>query len=312
MPKVPKSIERLASWRAGPTRDAIVDFLDGSDDVDPSERVAYVDNDGTMWCERPNYVQFDFFVDALRRRSRDDPEVAKRREFAAVLDGDSAAIGELGLTRVAVALASLFDRRTPGEFGSDVDAFMSQYRHPTLGVGLGGIVYQPMLELLAALRDHDFTIGIVTGGGTEFVRRIAPGLYGVPPELVVGTLIGYEFSRDPQDHPCLLRTVTRLGEANEGEPKVANIQSQLGRAPILAVGNSAGDREMLEWASAGGGDNSGLALLIDHDDADREFAYAGSAATFADVEPITEVAERLGWVTVSMRNDWSTVFAEPD
>ncbi len=63
---------------------------------------------------------------------------------------------------------------------------------------------------------------------------------------------------------------------------------------------------MLEWAA--GGDSPGLALLIDHDDAVREFRYVSSAETFAEPEPITAVGARLGWTTVSMADDWATIF----
>lgn len=300
---------RLPSWNPGPTRDAILAFLDGIDDVPVVERVAYLDNDGTMWCEKPSYVQLDFCVAELRRRAADDASLAARPELGAVLSGDATAMGELGLARIAVALAGLFDGQTPDEFGAAVDAFVETYRHPTLGVPVASVVYQPMLELLDELRAHDFTVGIVTGGGTEFVRRVSPRLYGVPPERVVGTLIGYELTRDDAGRPRLRRTVSLMGDANEGEAKVQHIQSQLGRGPIFAAGNSGGDREMLEWATAGR--YPGLAVLVDHDDADREFAYESRAATFAESEPITDVARRLGWLTVSMRDDWSTVFPPP-
>jgi phosphoserine phosphatase len=300
---------RLPSWNPGPARDAILGFLDGIDDVPVVDRVAYLDNDGTMWCEKPSYVQLDFCVAELRRRAADDPSLAERPELGAVLSGDAAAMGELGLAKIAVALAGLFDGQTPDEFGAAVDAFVETYRHPTLGVPVPSVVYQPMLELLDELRAHDFTVGIVTGGGTEFVRRVSPRLYGVPPERVVGTLIGYELTRDDAGRPRLRRTVSLMGDANEGEAKVQHIQSQLGRGPIFAAGNSGGDREMLEWAAAGR--YPGLAVLIDHDDADREFAYESKAATFAEPEPITDVARRLGWVTVSMRDDWATIFAPP-
>ena len=106
----------LASWRPGPTREAILTFLDRAQDVPLDERIAYVDNDGTMWCEKPTYVQLDFFVAALQERVRDDPSLANRPEFAAVLSGDMAAVGEIGLAKVAGALAALFDGQTPEQF----------------------------------------------------------------------------------------------------------------------------------------------------------------------------------------------------
>lgn len=297
----------LPSWRPGPSRDSILAFLDRSRDVPVDHRVAYVDNDGTMWCEKPTYVQLDFFVDALQRRTADDPSLAERPEFAAVLSGDMAKIGEVGLPKVAVALAALFDGCTPDEFGRAVDEFLGRFRHRTLGVPVAGLVYQPMRELLAQLRAHDFTIGIVTGGGTEFVRQFSRSLYGVEPGMVVGTMIGYHFDRNDDGRPVVRRTVAQMGGANEGGAKVEHIQSQIGRPPLFAAGNSAGDREMLEWAEAS--PHGGMAVLVDHDDGDREFEYTSTAATFEDSEPITAVAERLGWVTVSMRSDWETVFA---
>jgi phosphoserine phosphatase len=300
---------RLPSWRPGPTRDAILAFLDEIDAVPVDERVAYLDNDGTMWCEKPTYVQLDFFVDALRQRVDKDASLADRPEFAAVLSGDMAAVGEIGLAKVAGALTALFDGQTPEQFGDAVDDFLGRYRHRTLGTTVAGIIYQPMLELLEELRAHDFTIGIVTGGGTEFVRQLSTRCYGVQPGMVVGTLIGYAFGRDSDGKPVVRRTLSHMGDANEGGAKVEHIQAQIGRPPILGAGNSGGDREMLEWAQANR--HGGLAILIDHDDSEREFAYQSTAVTFEEAEPITTVGERLGWVVVSMKDDWDTVFA-PD
>ena len=45
----------------------------------------------------------------------------------------------------------------------------------------------------------------------------------------------------------------------------------IGRRPILAFGNSDGDLAMLRYTRSGEG--ARLALLLHHDDAEREFAY---------------------------------------
>ena len=296
----------LPSWRPGGTRDAVVAFLAAAEALPVEARVAAFDNDGTLWCEKPTYVQFDFFEDALRRRAQDNPALRERPELAAVLNLDMAAIGELGLTRVALALVELFAGIEPEVFAAEAREFMARARHRTLGVPAPGTRYQPMLELLGELRRRDFTVYLVSGGGTEFLRAVSAELYGVPPEFVVGTQVRYELTRRPDGRPVLLRTGDVIGGANEGAAKVTNIQSQLGRRPILAAGNSAGDREMLEWALAG--DGPGLALLLHHDDREREFAYESVSSTLKEHEPITGVANRLGWTVISMANDWSTVF----
>ena len=290
----------LPSWRPGATRDAIVAFLDAVESVPVERRVACFDNDGTLWSEKPRYVQLDFFVDAMKSAVQADPSIADKPEFAALISGDHAAIGELGLERIAYALTGLFEGEEPDEFTAQVRAFMSRTVAPT---------YVPMLELLDELRRRDFTLCVVTGGGTDFVRAVSQELYGVPPQNVVGSLIGYEFvpTGDDGSGPRLRRTTELANGANEGAIKVNNIQTQLGRRPIFAAGNSGGDREMLEWVATGTGPT--LAVLVDHDDAARETAYVSTAATFADPEPITDVGARLGWTIVSMADDWERVFA---
>jgi len=298
----------LPSWRPGATRDALVAFLDALAEVAPDERVAMFDNDGTLWCERPTYPQFDFFVDRLAAAVGARPELAERAEYAAVLTGDPAAIGALGLPRVALALLELFEGQTPAAYEASVRAFFDHAQHRTLGRPLRSVVYQPMLELLDALRERDVDVFIVSGGGVEFVRAISQQLYGVPADRVVGTAIRYRYERHG-DVPTLLRTAELDGQPNEGPAKIEALQRHLGRRPILAAGNSLGDRELLDYAQTS---EPSLALLIDHDDADREFAYASEAATIAGDEPITDIGHRMGWVVVSMRHDWSAVFPDDD
>lgn len=295
----------LPSWRPGATREAIVTFLDEALALPVEQRVAVFDNDGTLWTEKPNYIQYDFLVRTLHAAVDQDPGLGDRAEYRALLADDRAALGELGLQRVATALLELCAGWTPDEFTGRVRDFMAQEKHPGRGVPYPTLVYRPMLELMAALRDNGFAVFIVTGGGTEFVRAISRELYGVPPDDVVGTLVEYHFE-ERGEGPALVRTAHALGQVNEGPAKVEHIQTQLGRRPIFAAGNSEGDREMLEYAQASG--TPSLALLIDHDDADREAAYASAGVTTQETEPITDVAKRLGWTVASMRDDWATVF----
>jgi phosphoserine phosphatase len=295
----------LPSWRPGATRDSILAFLERASTLPERDRVACFDNDGTLWCERPSYVQLAFFLDALGTRVRADPTLGEKPEFAALLSGDKAVIGELGLPRIALALTGLFAGMPPHEFGDRVRAFMATATHPTLNRPLRTTVYQPMLELMAELRRNGYTVTIVSGGGTEFVRAISHDLYAVPPEAVVGTLIDYDYE-SAAEGPALRRSTRLIGDANEGAAKVRNIQTLLGRRPIVAAGNSGGDREMLEWAGTGA--EPSLALLIDHDDDEREFRYESRAESFIDTDSIIDVGHRLGWTVVSMANDWSAVF----
>lgn len=296
----------LPSWREGRARLAVIEFLERTRDLEVEKRVAVFDNDGTLWCEKPNYIQLDFFVDELRRRTHERPDLADRPEYGAVLRGDVGAMAQLGMERIALALVDLFNGQTPAQFEERAREFITNAIHPDHGVPYARMVYQPMLELLDLLRDRGFSTFIVSGGGAEFLRAVSRSLYGVDPDGVVGSLVAYEFTRE-KGGPVLHRTSRLYGEVNEGAAKVSNIQAFLGRRPIFAAGNSAGDTEMLEYAAAT--DGNGLALLVAHDDPEREYSYASEAGTFAEREPILDTAKRLGWTVASMREDWSGVFA---
>ena len=299
----------LPSWRAGLTRTAIVDFLDRVDVIPPTERVAVFDNDGTLWCEKPQYPQLVFMVGELRRAVEAEPSLGDREEYRAILSGDREALAGLGLERVVFSLVDLHRGWTPEEFSARVAEFFADYRHPDRGVPVRGLRYQPMLELIDELRGRGFDVYLVTAGGAEFVRVVSQDFYGVKPEGVVGSQIDYELARDESGALRLRRTSSVIGGTNEGPVKPGSLQRLLGRRPVVAAGNSAGDSEMLEYAQTYGGPS--LALLVDHDDPVREYAYESRAETFETSETILETAARLGWVVASIKNDWATVFAEP-
>jgi phosphoserine phosphatase len=302
----------LASWNDGQTRTAILEFVDrigeegGTDYVPPAERVAVLDNDGTLWCERPTYIQALFVFARLRDAVATRPELAEQPLVTALLAGDLAAAQQFGMEAIAGVLLELDAGRTTEEFARDAADWLAAAKHPRFGVPFRELTYPPMLELMDLLRARDFRVFIVTGGGVEFVRAVGDELYGVPTDDVVGSAVQVEFERR-DGRIVLVRTASMLGSPNEGPPKAVNIQAHIGRRPILAAGNSAGDREMLEYAHTG--ERPSLCLVVDHDDDEREYAYAGAAVTDPDAEPIVDTARRLGWTVVSMRRDWNRVFA---
>jgi phosphoserine phosphatase len=292
----------LPSWRPGPARDAIETFVKAARDVPKSHRIAVFDNDGTLWCEKPLYVQQAFLGFELADAVRAKPELASRPEYRALIEHDEKAQADLGLPRIAEALLELNAGATPEEFEQRVGEFMASQRHPDRDVPYAQTVYRPMLELMETLRHNDFQVFVVTGGGTEFVRAVSGELYDVPPSDVIGTLIEYEYS----EGPVLRRTAKPLGDVNEGPPKVKNIQAMVGRRPIFAAGNSGGDRAMLDYVTAGPGPS--MAMLIDHDDSEREYAYESRSVTLGEQESIVETGRQADWTVVSMREDWSTIY----
>jgi phosphoserine phosphatase len=298
----------LPSWRDGKAKSAIVDFVgkvtgSGGDHVPEAERIATFDNDGTLWCERPLQVQVYFLRDRVRELAAADPAMRERQPFKALLEKDVAKLRELGRQGILELFFATHAGMTMREFTAIAQAWQVTARHPERDARFVDLVYQPQLELLDYLRANGFRCFIVTGGGIDFVRAFSEARYGIPPEQVVGS--SGKMRVEISARGLGLFKLPELDSFNDRETKVQNIGLHIGRRPILAFGNSDGDLAMLRFVAAGAGLR--LALLLHHDDAEREFAYDRDFALSPLAEALDKAAD-YGICTVSMQRDWATVF----
>jgi hypothetical protein len=301
----------LPSWNDTATRQAIVKFVTdvttegAASFVPPAERIAVFDNDGTLWSEQPMYVQLAFILDRVKALAPDHPEWKTKQPFKGVLEGDMAAVaaaGERGLLEMAMATHA---GMTTEEFETIASDWIASARHPKYDRPYTEYVYQPMLELLAYLRHNGFKTFIVSGGGIEFMRPWTEQVYGIPPEQVVGSSIKTKYElRD--DGPVLLR-LPELDFIDDKAGKPVGIHSHIGRRPILAAGNSDGDKEMLEYTTIGR--TPGLGLIVHHTDGERETAYDRDSH-FGRLDQALDDAPSRGWVVVDMKRDWKQVFPD--
>lgn len=266
--------------------------------VPPDERIAVFDTDGTLWCEQPASALAFFVMHRLREAPTEAVHQVDRRLVEAARNADFHPFQTLDLSQLSEILLHSNAGLTPEQFVAQAHAFLARTVHPRFGVAFRDLTYRPMLELLAYLQAKEFRAFIVTGSGVEFVRAASEQLYGVPTERVAGATVDYSFER-LDGKILVIRTRTLLGEPGEGEAKVRAIQHRIGRRPILAAGNSAGDLEMLEYTHSG--QNRSLCLLLEHDDGEREYAYGAALDSEADAQ----------WLSVSMRRDFRRVFAKP-
>jgi hypothetical protein len=317
----------LPSWNDGPAKQAIVTFVEkvteegGPDYVRPAERIAVFDNDGTLWCEQPMYVQLSFALDRVQALAPQHPEWKDQEPFKSILAGDVETALAGGEKAIGEILAATHAGMTTAEFEAIVRNWITTAKHPKTGKLYVEMVYQPQLELLAYLRANGFKTYIVSGGGIEFMRPWTERVYGIPPEQVVGSSIKTKFEfRDGQ--PVLMR-LPKLNFIDDKAGKPVGINAHIGRRPILAFGNSDGDRQMLEWTTLsepGRGHRRAarvgprLGMLVLHDDAKREYAYgpadglpASKIGTFT--QSLYDEANERGWIVVSMKDDWKQVFA---
>jgi phosphoglycolate phosphatase-like HAD superfamily hydrolase len=298
----------LPSWNDTARKKAIVDFVEkvtkegSADFVKPEERIATFDNDGTLWAEQPIYFQFQFGIDRVKALAPQHPEWKERAPFKFVIAGDMKAL--LADQKSMMALMALSHAgMTTDDFNKTVKEWLQTAKHPKTGRLYTQMVYQPMLELLAYLRANQFKTFIVSGGGVEFMRCFTEQTYGIPPEQIVGSSskMKYEIRNGKPD---LLR-LPEVQFVDDKQGKPIGIETFIGRRPIAAFGNSDGDQEMLEWTTAGLGPR--FALIVHHDDAEREWAY-DRKSDIGRLDKAWDEAKEKRWIVVSMKDDWKTIF----
>ena len=173
----------LASWKDGPAREALVEFVERtvSDAVPVDERVAVFDNDGTLWCEKPMPIQLDFILRRLVEMAATKPELQERQPWRAAFERDYAWFGKLmadhyagddtNVRTLAGGILAAYEGISVDDFEKESYAFLRSAQHPTLGRGYLDTAYVPMVELLGYLETNGFSNYIASGGGREEPRR---------------------------------------------------------------------------------------------------------------------------------------------
>lgn len=311
-----ESAAALPSWRDGPAKTAILEFVRVTTDqsnpnfVPPKERIATFDQDGTLWVEHPLYTQIVFFVDQIRSMVAEKPELKDREPYKTIVTGDWEAISRLPHQELEKVLLASVSNMPVEQFNDEVRHWLLMAKHPRYQRPYTELAYQPMLELLDYLRANGYKTYIVTGSGQEFVRVYAEQVYGIPPEQIVGTAGETKFTYDPQGRPQLMKEPKLLLDDDfAGKPE--GIYLMIGLRPFATFGNSTGDRQMLEYTQAG--DRKRLMMLVLHDDAEREYAYGpAQGLPTSDVGTFTQElydqAIKQGWFVISMKNDWNRIF----
>ena len=299
----------LPAWNDGPSKKAIVRFVQettraGSKQfIPPEERIAVFDNDGTLWSEQPIYVQIAFTIDRIKLLAPQNPQWKTQQPFKAVLENDIQAIKAGGQKSLFELIAATHTGMSTEAFQAIVSDWLKTARHPVTNRPYTEMIYQPMIELLAYLKNNGYTNYIVSGGGTEFMRPWTQKAYGIPPERIIGSAIKSKFVEVNGQYRII--GLPELEWINDGSNKPLAIQHQIGRRPVIAFGNSDGDQDMLLWTTGAAGPR--LAGIIHHTDGTREVAYDRSSA-IGKLNTALDLAPKNNWLVVDMKKDWRTIF----
>ncbi|MBQ6126996.1 MAG: haloacid dehalogenase-like hydrolase [Erysipelotrichaceae bacterium] len=291
-----------------------------TDETNPSyipeeNRIAVFDLDGTLFCET-DPVYFDHML--FMHRVQDDPtheasefelEVAEKvQEFI-----DTGNYPE-GLDNLhGQGVASAFAGMTVKEFND----YIYEYRQtPCPGyenMTIGNAFYLPMLEILDMLQANGFKTYIVSGTDRLIVRGVVDGLsfMNIPANQIIGSDellvssnqgdtdgLDYVFTDDDE-----LILAGQFLIKNLKMNKVTVIAQEIGVQPVLAFGNSSGDASMTRYTVTNNPYPS-MAFMLCCDDTVRENGDEAKA------EKMFKTCEENGWIPISMKNDWVTIYGE--
>ncbi len=303
-------VEPLSSFNKGDAKTNIITFVEKitdsthTDYVKPEDRIACFDNDGTLWVEQPLPSQLFFAFDRIKEIAAEHPEWKDTMPFKAIIEGDSVAMKKFGKEDLLQLVGEAHAIQNVDQYDSIVQNWLDTAKHPVLKKPYTQLVYQPMLELLDYLRTKQFKIYIISGGSQEFMRVWASEVYGIPKENIIGSTFKREVVMEGDSLSIAQNAQFEFNDDHEG--KVIAINKFIGKKPIMVVGNSDGDLEMMEYSDT---DNPlpHFLLYVNHTDGDREFLYDEHVHLGA-LKKGMEVAKERGWTIIDMKKDWKTVF----
>ena len=300
--------DALPSWNDGAVKESIDEWLTAVTDpahpdyIPVPERVAVFDNDGTSWCERPDYTPTTFQVDLARSLAARGEIDGQTMPFSAWFSGDRQALRDFGYHDAYAQLNAAFAGMPVTAYRDSANTWLQRARHSRYDVPYTDLYYAPMLELMALLKENEFQIWIVTGAAQDFVRAYVDSVIGIAPEHVIGTWTTPVYRENEDGSVTIVRGDVQTGNGYENKP--VNIETRLGRRPVFAAGNSNNDQPMCRYAVTGA--RRGLALWVHHDDDEREYEYGRTSGGIADLCRDHARAHRI-----SMKDDWNTLYRKP-
>ena len=313
----------LSLWAPdAPAAMALIDYVtavtdeNGPDYIPAEDRIAVFDLDGTLFCETdPNY--FDYML--LVYRVLEDPDYRDRasdfeRETAnRIVEQNETGKSFPGLeVDHGKAVASAFAGMTVAEFNAYIQEFKKQPMPGYEGMTRGGGWYLPMLQAVDYLKQNGFTVYVVSGTDRLIVRGIVyDSPLGIPNRQIIGsdeTIVALgQGDEDGLNYVFTENDELILGGTflvkNLKMNKVSVIMQEIGQQPVLSFGNSTGDSSMAEYVTSHNPYRS-LAFMLCCDDVERENGSPAKA------EKMLALCEEFGWVSVSMKNDWLTIYGD--
>ena len=301
-----------------PAKAALVDYVkdvtnkNSKNFIPVEDRIAVFDVDGTLMCETAPFY-FDWMM-PIYRVTKDPTYRATPAERTAVAEWraaiDAGTVNQEMDDQKSAMFPKMFQGMTPVEYRNYVNNYIrTNYVEGLTNLKVGEAFYMPMVEVVSYLNANKFTCYIVSGCERETIRTLIDGIINIEPNHVIGSDHSWQFKDQngarmetyflqPQDQ---LQRGGNLRDVNINGNKVFAIEREIGKQPVIAFGNSTGDASMFTYTITRNKYRSAAFMLL-CDDTERE------RGNIAKAEKCRALTQQYGWIPVSMRNDWTTIY----
>lgn len=311
--KVSTPADPLPSWNDTPVKQQILDFVENKTPLIPVEdRLAVFDLDGTVACEKPFGMGLAACILKMAEDAQANPELLENKayEYSVRLTENPTDTSILNNWRKGDNVRRYIGNHAFGDNMENEEyvAYIGKALDEATawnGGKYSGLFYQPMLELIDYLEDNEYDVYIVSGSDQGLLWGICPQVLGFDRQHLIGTRQEMNVSF-PKDGPVSFKLQDgSYSPRNNYYGKSVNIYTHTGKIPVIAVGNTAGDFGMFHMATCNPLPH--LALMINHDDAEREFVYP----PYYSHHPVPEWKDSLetfGWLQADMSKEFKVVW----
>ena len=317
----PAAENALSLWTDdSPTAALVKDYVaDVTNEASPNyipleDRIVTIDWDGTLYGELdPIYLDWAMYIhrtlwDSTYTPTDEQVEVAhaietveQTREFPEDLEA-----------RHAKALAEVF----AGMSEDDVYAYVAEFAETDApkftGMKRKDAYFLPMVELVNYLHDNGFECFVVSGTNRNVLRVLLPAYFPwLDNAHIKGTVSTVEASgqgdTDGLEYVWTSDDQLTLGDElvikNVKANKPTIIATEIGKQPVISLGNSSGDASMANY-TVNNNKYRSIALMLCCDDTERDWGEVEKA------EKMRKSCEENGWHAVSQRDEWKTIYGE--
>lgn len=282
--------------------------------IPPEDRIVTIDWDGTLYGELdPIYLDWAMYIHRVLWDSTYTPtdeqvevahaieQVEQTREFPEGLEAQH-----------AKCLAEVFAGMSVADYYAYVTEFAATDAPKFKNLKRKDAYFLPMVELVNYLHDNGFECYVVSGTDRNVLRMLLPEYFPWLDEAhikgSVSTVVASgQDGKDGLDYTWTSDDKLTLGgqlvikDVKANKPTI--IATEIGKQPVISLGNSSGDSSMANY-TVNNNKYRSLALMLCCDDTERDWGEVDKA------DKMRASCEKNGWHAVSQRDEWKTIYGD--